>query len=101
LVKQASKLPFSVSWPVVVGAAVVGTILVARAMPETTRVGRLAREGEAMARALPETLRRLRTKAVDRFVEAREEFLITRADSERSLRQELEEAKRRGSLPPA
>jgi hypothetical protein len=100
-VKQASKAGFSVSWPVVVGVAVVGTIVVARAMPETTRIGRLARETEAMARSLPDTLRRLRTRAIDRLVEAREEFLITRAESERNLRQELEEAKRRGSLPPA
>jgi hypothetical protein len=101
LVSRGNTPRFGVSWPVLVGAAVVGTILVARVMPESTRAGRLAREAEARARALPATIRQLRIKAVDRLVEAREEFLLTRAESERVLRRDLEEAKRRGSLPPA
>src|SRR5262249_43626270 len=100
-VTKARSTRFQVTWPLLVGAAVVGAIVVARAMPESTRVGRLAREAEAAARALPDTLRQLRTVATDRLAEAREVFLISRADTERILLRELEEAKRRGSLPPA
>jgi hypothetical protein len=53
-----------------------------------------------VARELPDLLRQLRIRATDRFYEARDEFLHTRADTQSSLLRELEEAKRRGSLPP-
>ncbi len=84
----------------IVAFAVLGVIVVARVSPETTTIGRVAREFEASLLALPDRVQRLRAEAQQRLSSARAAFDTARVESERALVSQLQEAKERGSLPP-
>jgi hypothetical protein len=89
-----------IAWPLIVGVAVIGIVLIARASSESTGLGRLARDAESRALALPETIGQLRHSLRARLEEARAAFRTARTESESVLVSQLKEAKQRGSLPP-
>ena len=95
-----SRLRRRISWPLVIGVAAVSLFVVARSSPETSTIGRIAREVEATVIGLPETVQRARRDARERWVQARAAFHLARDESERVLVSQLQEAKERGSLPP-
>src|SRR5207302_11382299 len=90
----------SVPLPVVLGLAVAVLAIVAKVSPESSTLGRIAREVEAAAIRLPETLQQMRREARERLAQASTAFEVARAQSERALTSQLQEAKERGSLPP-
>ena len=89
-----------ISWPLVIGVAAVGLFVIARSSPETTTIGRLARRIETIVVGLPETVQNAQRQGRERWIDARAAFHEGRAESERSLVSQLQEAKSRGSLPP-
>lgn len=97
---RAQSWRLSVSLPVVLGLAVLGLAIVARVSPESSTLGRIAREVEAAAVQLPETLQQMRREARERLVQASTAFEAARSQTERALISQLQEAKERGSLPP-
>lgn len=96
-----SRRGLSVGVPLVIGlAVVVAAVLVIRMAPESSTASRAAAETEHTVRDLPNQFRRLLREAQDRYARARSAFQIARAESERALISQLQEAKERGSVPP-
>lgn len=86
---------------VIVGAATVGAVYVlSRANPDSS-LRRYVDGLESTARNLPVMARTVVQDAKVRFAEAKVAFVEARTESERSLLAQLQEAKQRGSLPPA
>lgn len=82
-------------------AAVVGGVYAwSRANPDSSARQYVDRV-EATARNLPMIARAMVQEAKVRFAEAKVAFAEARSESERSLLAQLQEAKQRGSLPPA
>jgi predicted sulfurtransferase len=77
----------------------VAVVVIARTQPDSV-VGRYVAEAEVFARALPDRARTLVRDARDRFALATAAFHEARAQSQRALASQLEEAKHRGSMPP-
>jgi hypothetical protein len=99
MIRAQSRRP-SIPLPVVLGLAVVGLAIVARVSPESSTLGRMAREVEAAAVRLPETLQQMKREARERLAQATTAFQVARSQTERALTSQLQEAKERGSLPP-
>jgi HAMP domain-containing protein len=97
---QSTSRRFSPPWLLVVGVAAVGVYLIARNAPDTTSIGRVAREFDASLMAIPVRIEQLRDEARDRLAAAKAAFREARAESERALIVQLSESKVRGSLPP-
>jgi hypothetical protein len=89
------------SVPLLAGLALVGVYVVARALPESTSPGRLAREIEAKSQLVPVAIAQTRSELRRRLDDAIAAFHAARQESERVFTLQLEEAKKRGSLPPA
>lgn len=80
--------------------AVAATFAVSRLPPEERSIGKLSQEAQAFVRELPDRVQSLLREGRERFELAKEGFRVARAESERGLLAQLEEAKQRGSLPP-
>lgn len=87
---------------VILGSAVtVGSmIILAQANPDSS-LRRYVDTAEGLARDLPGLTRAAIQEAKVRFADAKAAFVVARAESERSLQAQLQEAKQRGSLPPS
>ena len=87
---------------VLLGSAVTvgAVVMLAQANPESP-LRRYVDVAEGVARDLPGRTRAAIQEAKARFAEAKAAFVAARAESERSLQAQLQEAKQRGSLPPA
>ena len=91
-----------VSWPIVLAGGVIlvaAAAIAVRSVPELAPVRGLARDAEEFAVRAPERLRGLATAARARFEQARAAFTTARAEAERALTAQFEEAKQRGSIP--
>jgi hypothetical protein len=89
-----------IAWPIIVGIAVIGIVVIARASSDSNEFGQLVRDAESRVLALPETISQLRDALRARLSEAKAAFRAARAESESVLVSQLNEAKQRGSLPP-
>ncbi len=92
-----------VSWPVVVAGGVVlvaAAVVAVRMVPELAPVRGWARDAEDFAAHAPKRIQSLAGKLRARFERARATFYTVRAEGERRLTAQFEEAKQRGSIPP-
>lgn len=81
-------------------AAIGAAYVLSRATPESS-LRKYVDGIEAAARQLPAVTREVIAEARTRFADAKVAFTEARAESERVLLAQLQEAKQRGSLPPA
>lgn len=94
---------FRLSWPLVIAtgmAVAAAVVVVGRAMPEESRLHRVSKEVEDFATNLPARVESLIHEEQARFARAKVAFSSARADAERVLTAQFQEAKQRGSLPP-
>lgn len=80
-------------------AAIGAAYLLSRATPESS-LRKYVDAAETAARQLPSVTREVIAEAKARFADAKLAFAEARAESERVLLAQLQEAKQRGSLPP-
>ncbi|HLH71846.1 MAG TPA: hypothetical protein VKX96_01080 [Chloroflexota bacterium] len=98
---RSSFLP--ASWPVLVagGLVTVAAVVVVTQFTANDRpLSQLGQEAQSFVVELPDRIQRFVREARERFALAKEGFRAARAESERGLIAQLEEAKQRGSLPP-
>jgi len=91
------------NWPVVVAGGVVlvaAAVVAVRVVPELAPVRSLARDTEDFVVHAPERIQGLVENLRARFERARATFYTVRAEGERILTAQFEEAKQRGSIPP-
>jgi hypothetical protein len=81
-------------------AAVGSAYVLSRSTPESS-LRRYVDAAEDVVRQLPTLTREVIAEAKARFAAAKVAFAEARAESERSLLAQLQEAKQRGSLPPS
>lgn len=82
-----------------VAVGVAGSLVLARTNPDSTPA-RYVEAAESVARDLPMLARQAIQEAKNRFAAAKLAFREARAESERSLMAQFQEAKQRGSVPP-
>ena len=93
----------SVNWPVVlVGGTivVVAAVVAVQKIPELAPVRQGVRETKELVAHLPERMESLLDNVRGRITRARAAFYTSRAEAERALTAQFEEAKQRGSVPP-
>lgn len=90
-------------WPVVVAGGVVlvaAAVVAVRMVPALAPVRGWARDAEDFAVHTPERIQGLVGNLRARYERARATFHTVRAEGERILTAQFEEAKQRGSIPP-
>ncbi|SRR5579883_570306 len=93
-----------ISWAVFLASGIVvvaAAAIAVRFVPQLAPVRRYAQEAEDFAIHLPEHARTVADEARERLARAQSAFRLARAESERVLIAQFEEAKQRGSVPPA
>ena len=80
--------------------AVAAAVVVTQLPPEERSIGKLSREAQTLVTEIPDRIQSLIREGRERLELAKEGFRAARAESERGLLAQLEEAKQRGSLPP-
>lgn len=92
-----------VNWAVIAagGIVVIAAAAVAvQVVPQLAPVRQYQRDAQEFASQLPQRARSLLGQARDRLDQAKHAFRVARAESERVLIAQFEEAKQRGSVPP-
>ncbi len=85
---------------VLIGVVVAVGIAALRQADESPEVRQTIAAAKSTLARLPDQVERLARQARERWDEARRVFGETRAESERALLSQLQEAKQRGALPP-
>lgn len=92
----------NVGVPLILGlAAVVVVVAVSQSGSDDAPVRRAIKEASEVIQTLPVRLEQIKREARERFDLAKAAFYQARAESERALTSQLQEAKQRGSVPPS